>query len=66
MGQERVPHAVVVLLGAVPRTGRGVGQEGNRRDPPGVQRGGPRGSAGTGARLAAGRYPGRVASPSPW
>ena len=27
--------------------GRGVGQEGNRRDPARVQRGGPRGAAGT-------------------
>ncbi|OWK05233.1 MYCBP, partial [Cervus elaphus hippelaphus] len=36
--RRRVPHAVVVFLGAVPRTGRDVGQEGNRRDPPRVQR----------------------------
>ena len=62
MGQERVPRDLVVLLGAAPQTGRGVGQEGNRWDPSRVQRGGPRGSAGTGSHLAAGRRRGRVAS----
>ena len=46
MGQERVPRALVVLLGAASLSGHGVGKEGNRWDPSrsgkvglGVQRG---------------------------